>query len=195
MKNPLFCWILRNPLRPWIFSTVDFFSHPPVGGFLAVDFQTRAVDFDKSGLICGTPLSRWIFNFVDFDEERKIRQFEKAKSTALFTAKFTAIFSRWISKIHRGKKSTNSKSTENPPNSKSTVEKNPPWKKIHQIQNPPWKKIHQFKIHRGTKSTVHVLPIQGPLWRVMAGRGNVLSQMYRGRKVVTHVLGMRLFVP
>lgn len=48
-------------------STVDFFdrgffSHPPVGGFLAVDFQTRAVDFDKSGLIFGTPLSRWIFN-------------------------------------------------------------------------------------------------------------------------------------
>jgi hypothetical protein len=84
-------------------------------------------------------------------------------------------------KIHRGKKSTVEK---NPPNSKSTVEK-----------NPPWKKIHQFKIHRGTKSTVHVLPIQGPLWRVMAGRGNVLSQMYRGRKVVTHVLGMRLFVP
>jgi hypothetical protein len=158
LRNPLLWWRLRNPLRPWIFSTVDFFSHPPVGGFLPVDFQIRAVDFDKSGLIFGTPLSRWIFRFPGFDNERKIRQFEKAKSTALFTAKFTATFSRWISKIHRGKKSTNSKSTENPPNSKSTVEKNPPWKKIHQIQNPPWKKIHRGKKSTNSKSTVEKNP-------------------------------------
>jgi hypothetical protein len=149
----------KNP--PW--KKIHQIQNPPWkkihrGKKSTVDFQTRAVDFDKSGLIFGTPLSRWIFNFVDFDEERKIRQFEKAKSTALFTAKFTAIFSRWISKIHRGKKSTNSKSTENPPNSKSTVEKNPPWKKIHQIQNPPWKKIHRGKKSTNSKSTVEQNP-------------------------------------